>query len=120
MVSGFLCLTNCIDVEFNVSLVVSTQRPCRGPCPLPQRKLATEAAWRAPGEARRVMKRAGGGSQSQLGGPQMELGGTQSQLVGLGASLEGLRGGGGTGKKKISSIWWYYRTSSPMGLLPKN
>ena len=50
----------------------------------------------------------------------MELGGTQSQLVGLGASLEGLRGGGGTGKKKISSIWWYYRTSSPMGLLPKN
>ena len=43
MVCSSLSFTRIINVEFNVSLVVSGQRPRSGRCPLPQRKWATEA-----------------------------------------------------------------------------
>ena len=67
----------------------------RGQLTLPQRKWATEAVWRASGEAGRVLKRAGWASEPVLRaadgagwasepacGPKSQLGGPQSQLEG--------------------------------------
>ena len=86
-VGDCLCLSSFINIEFKVSLVVSGQRPRRARCLLPQRKWATEAAWRSSGEARRVLKRDGwasepAGKASDGAGRASDRAGWASQLAG--------------------------------------
>ena len=70
-----------------------------------------EAAWRASGEARRVLKRAewasepAGRASHGAGWPQSQLVGLRASWEGLGASCEGLRASwNGLGEKKERKI----------------
>ena len=127
MVSGSLCLTSFINVESHVSLVVIGQQPRRGRWPLPKRKGAIEAAWRASGGAGRVSERAGWASDGAGRVRQFRCPGIREVSASTGSNTfkyhtmiitkyyESL-----AVRNTSAPIWWHAPKTALRGATPKN